>query len=256
MAAITRVLPTHPIRPLDDYLATGGGMAQAMAIETDPEAVLAKIDRSGLRGRGGAGFPTGRKWHTIRDYAVGSVEAPTVVVNGAEGEPGCFKDRASLPASECRSQEPTSTSNDREPIVCSVGDERIRDPDKSCCQQRLARCHLPTYSIPQSAAHGAPSKAMRHQHIRNESESSRFEARRAVSPRAMPGPSARADDIVSKPGFGAVVAMLQAGIAHHVHEEEHDMFPELREKAADRLAEMDPDELAAKVEDDIHASAK
>ena len=52
---------------------------------------------SGLRGRGGAGFPTGRKWATVRDYESPTFRA-TVVVNAAEGEPGSFKDRAILRA--------------------------------------------------------------------------------------------------------------------------------------------------------------
>lgn len=48
---------------------------------------------AGLRGRGGAGFPTGVKWRTVRDNADSSPIAPTVVVNAAEGEPGTFGDR-------------------------------------------------------------------------------------------------------------------------------------------------------------------
>ena len=52
---------------------------------------------SGLRGRGGAGFPTGRKWQTVRDFRSPTFKA-TVVVNAAEGEPGTFKDRAILRA--------------------------------------------------------------------------------------------------------------------------------------------------------------
>ena len=50
------------------------------------------LEASGLRGRGGAGFPTGRKWRTVRAYG-SDVEPTTVVVNAAEGEPGTFKDR-------------------------------------------------------------------------------------------------------------------------------------------------------------------
>ena len=55
------------------------------------------MTQSGLRGRGGAGFPTGAKWTTVA--ALASDTLPTsVVVNGAEGEPGTFKDRAILRA--------------------------------------------------------------------------------------------------------------------------------------------------------------
>ena len=52
------------------------------------------IERSGLRGRGGAGFPTGTKWRTVA--GLGGDEPTTVVVNGAEGEPGTLKDRTLL----------------------------------------------------------------------------------------------------------------------------------------------------------------
>jgi NADH:ubiquinone oxidoreductase subunit F (NADH-binding) len=56
----------------------------------DPDAVLAEVQRSGLRGRGGAGFPTGIKWRTLRQHPC---ETRYVVCNAAEGEPGTFKDR-------------------------------------------------------------------------------------------------------------------------------------------------------------------
>ena len=48
------------------------------------------ITAAGLRGRGGAGFPTGRKWASVRDGGAGT---RFVVANGAEGEPATFKDR-------------------------------------------------------------------------------------------------------------------------------------------------------------------
>ncbi|TMK06722.1 MAG: hypothetical protein E6G72_16445 [Alphaproteobacteria bacterium] len=57
--------------------------------------IVNEVKESGLRGRGGAGFPTGRKWATVQTYASPAVPA-TVVVNGAEGEPGSFKDRILL----------------------------------------------------------------------------------------------------------------------------------------------------------------
>ena len=59
--------------------------------------MIAEVEASGLRGRGGAGFPTGTKWRTVAAYG-SSVLATTVVVNAAEGEPGTFKDRAILRA--------------------------------------------------------------------------------------------------------------------------------------------------------------
>ena len=54
-----------------------------------PEALLARLEASGLRGRGGGWFPAARKWRAVR--AEGG--RPLVVANGAEGEPGSIKDR-------------------------------------------------------------------------------------------------------------------------------------------------------------------
>lgn len=53
--------------------------------------------------------------------------------------------------------------------------------------------------------------------------------------------------MTGEPGFGAALAMLRAGLDHHVQEEEQEMFPELRSKAADRVAALDPDVLEAQV---------
>jgi NADH-quinone oxidoreductase subunit F len=77
---------------LDGYRATGGYQALERALRTmTPEQVLEVVDASGLAGRGGAGFPTGRKWRAVREASGGP---KTVVCNADEGEPGCFKDRA------------------------------------------------------------------------------------------------------------------------------------------------------------------
>jgi len=77
---------------LDGYRATGGYRAFERAVqEMTADEILEVVDASGLAGRGGAGFPTGRKWRAVRD-AEGSRK--TVVCNADEGEPGCFKDRA------------------------------------------------------------------------------------------------------------------------------------------------------------------
>jgi NADH:ubiquinone oxidoreductase subunit F (NADH-binding) len=85
------VLPDAPVTSCKEYEARGGGRGIARAREIGPEATIAELERSGLRGRGGGGFPTGRKWRSVRD-AVGTHKY--VVANGAEGEPGTFKDRA------------------------------------------------------------------------------------------------------------------------------------------------------------------
>src|SRR5437870_136518 len=95
MPSIARVLDPTALASLDAYIAAGGGKALATAREQAPDAVIAVIERSGLRGRGGAGFPTGVKWRTVMTNA-SPLEPSTVVVNAAEGEPGSFKDRAIL----------------------------------------------------------------------------------------------------------------------------------------------------------------
>jgi NADH:ubiquinone oxidoreductase subunit F (NADH-binding) len=97
MTRANRIVPAEPFGSLDAYLAAGGGRALDAARQVEPEAIIAEIDASGLRGRGGAGFPTGTKWRTIA--ANRSDDLPTtVVVNAAEGEPGTFKDRTILRA--------------------------------------------------------------------------------------------------------------------------------------------------------------
>lgn len=93
---VSRVLAPAPVAGLQEYLAGGGGRGLAAARQRDSDAVISDIEASGLRGRGGAGFPTGRKWRTVVAYEPGEVEPPSVVVNAAEGEPGSFKDREIL----------------------------------------------------------------------------------------------------------------------------------------------------------------
>jgi NADH-quinone oxidoreductase subunit F len=65
----------------------------AMLVPLPPEAIIAEIERSGLRGRGGAGFPTARKWREVRRVTGTS---KLVVCNGDEGDPGAFMDRMIL----------------------------------------------------------------------------------------------------------------------------------------------------------------
>jgi NADH:ubiquinone oxidoreductase subunit F (NADH-binding) len=97
MTIAHRVLPAAPIRSLRDYVELGGGRGWANAKGIEPDALIDELAASGLRGRGGAGFPTGRKWRTVRANR-SSFERASVVVNGAEGEPGTFKDRSILRA--------------------------------------------------------------------------------------------------------------------------------------------------------------
>ena len=79
---------------LTGYRQSGGYEGLEAALTTmKPAGVIDLIRDSGLAGRGGAGFPTGRKWQAVADAAGGP---KTVVCNADEGEPGCFKDRAIL----------------------------------------------------------------------------------------------------------------------------------------------------------------
>ena len=92
----TFLLPTVAIESLDAYLATDiGGLGVRRAHELGPTATTAVVSQSGLRGRGGGGFPTGQKWAGIASQ---SGSRRYLVCNGAEGEPGTFKDRALLRA--------------------------------------------------------------------------------------------------------------------------------------------------------------
>jgi len=95
MTLVHRVLHPRPTRSFEEYRRKGGGLGLAAALRVDPLSLIEELDASGLRGRGGAGFPTGRKWRTVRENR-SSTEPSTVVVNGAEGEPGTFKDRTIL----------------------------------------------------------------------------------------------------------------------------------------------------------------
>jgi NADH-quinone oxidoreductase subunit F len=101
MSLVHRVLFPEPITSLEEYLARGGGVGLEKALEIEPAAIIEIVKESGLRGRGGAGFPTGVKWQTIVDFRPPGVAA-SMVVNGAEGEPGTFKDRTILAAIRTR----------------------------------------------------------------------------------------------------------------------------------------------------------
>ena len=80
---------------LEDYVATGGYEALAKAVTTmTPDAVIAEVVRSGLRGRGGAGYPTGLKWQTVAKAA--GPQDKFVICNADEGDPGAFMDRSVL----------------------------------------------------------------------------------------------------------------------------------------------------------------
>ncbi len=89
---VTRHLGTIDPESLEAYAEAGGYDSLKRALtEMTPEQVVAEVEKSGLRGRGGGGFPTGRKWRFCRE-APGAVKY--IICNGSEGDPGAFLDRA------------------------------------------------------------------------------------------------------------------------------------------------------------------
>ena len=90
--ALSGQAPAAPETVVFDAYRQAGGYAVAQAVacgERDAEGVIAALEHAGLRGLGGAGFPTGRKWRIVRGF-----EGPRLMaVNIDEGEPGTFKDR-------------------------------------------------------------------------------------------------------------------------------------------------------------------
>jgi formate dehydrogenase iron-sulfur subunit len=77
-------------RSLDDYRAHDGGKGLGRALQMPPSAVIEEVTQSGLRGRGGAGFPTGIKWKTVADTAA---DQKYIVCNADEGDSGTYADR-------------------------------------------------------------------------------------------------------------------------------------------------------------------
>ena len=76
---------------IEHYIANGGYAALAKALQMKPEDIIDEVKRSGLRGRGGAGFPAGRKWEMCHNAAG---RPKYTICNGDEGDPGAFMDRA------------------------------------------------------------------------------------------------------------------------------------------------------------------
>lgn len=80
---------------MDDYIKNGGYSAFVNALTNiRPEAVIDEVKRSGLRGRGGAGFPTGMKWEFLANAENG--RGKYIVCNADEGDPGAYMDRSLL----------------------------------------------------------------------------------------------------------------------------------------------------------------
>jgi len=78
---------------IEDYIARGGYLSLAKALKMSPEDIIEMIKASGLRGRGGAGFPTGRKWELARKQ---KSDIKYIICNADEGDPGAYMDRSLL----------------------------------------------------------------------------------------------------------------------------------------------------------------
>jgi NADH-quinone oxidoreductase subunit F len=85
-----------PPLELDHYRAHGGFTAYSRALKMRPDEISGIIVSAGLRGRGGGGFPTGRKWRVVAGCVAERGENALVVCNGDEGDPGAFMDRMLL----------------------------------------------------------------------------------------------------------------------------------------------------------------
>ncbi|QTA38117.1 NADH-quinone oxidoreductase subunit NuoF [Thermosipho ferrireducens] len=87
---VTRNIGEIDPKNIEEYIARDGYFALAKALKMKPEEIIEEIKESGLRGRGGAGFPTGLKWEFT---AKSEASQKYVVCNADEGEPGTYKDR-------------------------------------------------------------------------------------------------------------------------------------------------------------------
>ncbi len=147
MTLVTRVLPLEPVDDLAAAIAAGCGQALEAARATGGDAVLSTIIDSGLRGRGGAGFPTGSKWTTVVSNRPPG-EPLSVVVNAAEGEPGTWKDHAILRADPYRVIEGALIA------ALTVGADRVVVATKAAFTEELARIHSAVEEISASELAG------------------------------------------------------------------------------------------------------
>ncbi len=78
---------------IEDYISLGGYSSLSKALSMEPDKIIEEIKKSGLRGRGGAGFPTGRKWEIVREQ---NSDVKFIICNADEGDPGAYMDRSLL----------------------------------------------------------------------------------------------------------------------------------------------------------------
>ncbi len=83
---------------IEDAIAHGAYQALGKALQLKPEEVIREVIKSGIRGRGGGGFPAGVKWQSVLDASRKKEETPYVICNADEGDPGAFMDRSIVEA--------------------------------------------------------------------------------------------------------------------------------------------------------------
>ena len=93
MRILLRDNPSIDPTNIEEYIAIGGYKALSKALKMEPDETIENIKISGLRGRGGAGFPTGRKWEITRKQ---ENEVKYIICNADEGDPGAYMDRSLL----------------------------------------------------------------------------------------------------------------------------------------------------------------
>ena len=133
---ITPVLTKRWTEPrswsIDTYERTGGYQAFRSALRAEPDALIQLVKDSGLRGRGGAGFPTGMKWGFMPQGPTGPGAKPKyLVINADEGEPGTFKDIRTMMA------DPHSLIEGC--IITLLRDRRARLRTSTCAARRCTR---------------------------------------------------------------------------------------------------------------------
>ncbi len=90
-----QINPEH----IDDYIRMGGYQtAQKVLSKKKPDEIIKIVTESGIRGRGGGGFPAGLKWQSCQDAVKKTGNSPYVICNADEGDPGCFADRSIIEA--------------------------------------------------------------------------------------------------------------------------------------------------------------
>lgn len=130
------LLRDAPVTSLDEYQDTGGGRGLQQARSLGPNGIIDEIRRSGLRGRGGAGFPTATKWSAVLG---GGGRHHYAVCNAAEGEPATFKDRALVRANPYQILEGLAIASLAvEAVEAFVGLKASSGPEREALARALA----------------------------------------------------------------------------------------------------------------------